>query len=92
MGKGGKRRKLRSNQLRNTDRASKSSEHDCDIVESIFPGLYLTLIALIQGIALAKLVDKINEPSVVLNQVVWLQITVTGMTIFTIWHHYMYGV
>jgi len=37
MGKGGKRRKLRSNQLRNTDRASKSSEHDCDIVESIFP-------------------------------------------------------
>jgi len=63
-----------------------------DIVEKHFASIYLTVIALIQGIALSVLStnflsDLHSQPPLLIERY-----TLVALTIFITWHHYMYGV
>lgn len=74
----------------------KNNSSEFDLVENYFPTIYLTIIALIQGIALSTLagnfVQEIKSGFSVTEPIYYARYIVASTIIFSTWHHYMYGI
>jgi hypothetical protein len=64
----------------------KGSKAEYDLIEGHFPAIYLTIIALVQGIALSELVKS------ALDCAMLDRFYIAFAVVFLVWHHYMYGV
>lgn len=60
-------------------------------VENHFGSMYLTVIALIQGIALATIAEQFFAGSASGQGVDCHRYVFSGLVVFAIWHHFMYG-
>jgi len=67
-------------------------KNEYEIIENVFTPIYLTVIALIQGIALSLLIQKIVLNLETDEIFYWKRYVVGGVIIFSVWHHYMYTV
>ena len=74
----------------------KNCNTEFDLVEGYFPSIYLTIIALIQGIALSTLagnfIQEINTGFSSSDPNCYVKYIIVSTTIFLTWHHYMYGI
>lgn len=60
-------------------------------MEGYFPSMYLTVIALGQGIALALLFSPFGLSTSLVLKLNWPKYVVSIIVVLAIWHHYMYG-
>lgn len=74
----------------------KNFGNEAKIIDRYFSTIYLTLIALLQSVAIAFLVQNfvsvLIETGFNFNHVFWRRYLFSLIIIFTVWHHYMYGI